>query len=61
MAEARNPTDRRQVSSDDEVARKLATIRKAALFECPTSDIDTMLAEIERGYELDLEFPLDPP
>jgi hypothetical protein len=49
MAEARNPADPPHVSSDDEVARKLGAIRKAALFECPTSDIDTMLAEIERG------------
>jgi hypothetical protein len=50
MAEARNPTEPLHVSSDDEVARRLAAIRKAALVECPTSDIDTMLAEIEQGY-----------
>ena len=33
-----------------DVERKLAAIRAAARHESPTSDIDTMLAEIERGY-----------
>jgi hypothetical protein len=32
------------------VEKKLAAIRSAAGHESPTSDIDTMLAEIERGY-----------
>jgi hypothetical protein len=32
------------------VGKKLAAIRAAARHESPTSDIDTMLAEIERGY-----------
>jgi hypothetical protein len=32
------------------VEKKLAAIRAAARHESPTSDIDTMLAEIERGY-----------
>ena len=30
--------------------KKLAVIRAAARHECPTADIDQMLAEIERGY-----------
>jgi hypothetical protein len=33
-----------------EVERKLSAIRAAARHELPTGDIDTMLAEIERGY-----------
>ena len=33
-----------------DVGKKLAAIRAAARHESPTSDIDTMLAEIERGY-----------
>ena len=32
------------------VEKKLEAIRSAARHESPTSDIDTMLAEIERGY-----------
>jgi len=32
------------------VEQKLEAIRAAARHESPTSDIDTMLAEIERGY-----------
>jgi hypothetical protein len=40
---------RRQEPLGD-VEKKLAAIRKAALYESPTSDIDTMLAEIESGY-----------
>jgi hypothetical protein len=43
--------------SDAVVAKKLAAIRRAALYEHPTSDFETMLAEIERGYEIELEFP----
>lgn len=43
--------------SDAVVAKKLAAIREAALHEHPTADIETMLAEIESGYEIDLEFP----
>jgi hypothetical protein len=39
---------RRQPLGD--VEKKLAAIRAAARHESPTSDIDTMLAEIERGY-----------
>ena len=33
-----------------DVEKKVAAIRAAARHESPTSDIDTMLAEIERGY-----------
>ncbi|MGA8762731.1 MAG: hypothetical protein WB562_07690 [Candidatus Sulfotelmatobacter sp.] len=33
-----------------DVEKKLEAIRTAARYESPTSDIDTMLAEIERGY-----------
>ena len=33
-----------------DVEKKLGAIRAAARHESPTSDIDTMLAEIERGY-----------
>jgi hypothetical protein len=36
-----------------DVEKKLAAIRAAARHESPTSDIDTMLAEIERGYSAD--------
>jgi uncharacterized protein YfcZ (UPF0381/DUF406 family) len=58
MAEEIKPIDPADVASDEEVARKLATIREAAaLCESPTSDLDAMLAEIEQGYELGLEFP----
>jgi len=39
---------RREPLGDAE--KKLAAIRAAARHESPTSDIDTMLAEIERGY-----------
>jgi hypothetical protein len=34
---------------DDDVEAKLKTIRDAARHEYPTGDIETMLAEIERG------------
>jgi hypothetical protein len=33
-----------------DVGKKLEAIRTAARHESPTADIDTMLAEIERGY-----------
>jgi hypothetical protein len=39
---------RRQPIGD--VERKLEAIRTAAKYESPTSDIDTMLAEIASGY-----------
>lgn len=40
---------RRQEPSGD-IEKKIAAVRTAAQFESPTSDIETMLAEIERGY-----------
>jgi hypothetical protein len=40
---------RREESSGD-LARKLAAVRAAARHNCPTGDIETMLAEIQRGY-----------
>jgi hypothetical protein len=33
------------------VAQKLEAIQKAVMFTYPTADIDTMLAEIEAGYQ----------
>lgn len=54
MAEEPKSPDR---EFGDVVAKKIAAIREAALHEHPTADIETMLAEIERGYEVDLEFP----
>jgi hypothetical protein len=33
-----------------EVEKKLAAIRVATQYECPTAGIETMLAEIEQGY-----------
>jgi DNA helicase IV len=36
-----------------DVGKKLQVIRAAAKHEFPTTDIDTMLAEIERGYLTD--------
>ena len=38
-----------------EPRRKLAVVREAAQGTYPTADIDTMLAEIERGYLGDAE------
>jgi hypothetical protein len=43
----------RQQSASGDVAGKLAAIRRGALHEFPTADIDQMLAEIERGYSGD--------
>jgi hypothetical protein len=40
---------RRQEPQGD-VEKKLAAIRTAVKYESPTSDIKTMLEEIERGY-----------
>jgi hypothetical protein len=45
-------TARRQRPSKD-AAKKLAAIREAAKLGFPTSDIRSMLAEIERGYGVD--------
>ena len=40
----------RQHPSDDR-ARKLGAVRAAARHAFPTADIESMLAEIERGYQ----------
>ena len=40
---------RREQPAGD-MARKLEAIRKAAQYEGPTGDIDTILSEIEAGY-----------
>lgn len=40
----------RRHESLGDVEKKLAAIRTAARHEAPTADIETMLAEIERGY-----------
>jgi hypothetical protein len=42
-------TARRREPQGD-LEKKLAAIRAAARYESPTSDIETMLAEIESGY-----------
>jgi hypothetical protein len=47
VREALTQARRRQTAGD--VEKKLAAIRMAARYESPTADIDTMLAEIERG------------
>ncbi|MFI4984496.1 MAG: antitoxin [Solirubrobacterales bacterium] len=44
----------RDMSSAD-VEAKLAVIRKAASYNFPAADIDTMLAETEAGYLADIE------
>jgi hypothetical protein len=43
-------TQARRSQPIGDVERKLEAIRAAARYESPTSDIDTMLAEIESGY-----------
>jgi hypothetical protein len=40
----------RDAESGADVGQKLAAVRTAAAFAFPTADIDTMLAEVERGY-----------
>jgi glucose-6-phosphate-specific signal transduction histidine kinase len=41
----------RDAESSADVGQKLAAIRTAAAFSFPTADIDTLLAEIEGGYQ----------
>jgi hypothetical protein len=48
VRQALDQARRRQPLGD--VEKKLEAIRAAARHESPTSDIDTMLAEIGRGY-----------
>ncbi|MGD0825699.1 MAG: hypothetical protein ABR908_14010 [Terriglobales bacterium] len=40
-----------------EIGKKLEAIRAAARFAYPVSDIDCMLAEIEKGYLTDAPAP----
>lgn len=40
----------REAEAGADVGQKLAAIRTAATHDFPTADIETMLAEIERGY-----------
>ncbi|HEX6822311.1 MAG TPA: hypothetical protein VF123_09670 [Candidatus Sulfotelmatobacter sp.] len=40
----------RRQEPEGDVEKKIEAIRAAAKHESPTSDIGTMLAEIERGY-----------
>jgi hypothetical protein len=47
-----NAVERERSSGD--VEAKLALIRKAAAYEFPAPDLETMLAEIEMGYRQDL-------
>lgn len=44
---------RRQQPSTD-ARKKLETVRAAVRHSFPTADIDQVLGEIERGYELDV-------
>jgi hypothetical protein len=41
----------RDAESGADVGQKLAAVRTAAAFSFPTADIDTLLAEIEGGYQ----------
>lgn len=50
--QAMNLAERRMSSGD--VETKLAVIRKAATYNFPAPDIDTMLAEIEMGRRQNL-------
>jgi len=45
----------RREPSQKDPSTKLASIREAAKFGFPTTDIHAMLAEIERGYGVDAE------
>jgi hypothetical protein len=40
----------RDAEAGPDVGQKLAAVRAAAAFAFPTADIETMLAETERGY-----------
>lgn len=42
-----------------DVEKKLAAVRAAAKYDFPAGDIETMLAEIERGYLSDRSFDSD--
>ncbi len=40
----------RRTEPSENLGKKLEAIRRAAQYQYPTADIDTMLAEIEKGY-----------
>jgi len=40
----------RRIEPGENLGKKLEAIRRAAQYQYPTGDIDTMLAEIEKGY-----------
>ena len=40
----------RRIEPSENLGKKLEAIRRAAQFQYPACDIDTMLAEIEKGY-----------
>ena len=47
----RQALQRAQRSEPNEnLGKKLEAVRRAAKYQYPTGDIDTMLAEIEKGY-----------
>ena len=41
----------REAEAGADVGQKLSAIRRAAAFAFPTADIETMLNEIEEGYQ----------
>lgn len=52
VRQAMNAAERRTSSGD--VEAKLAAVRKAATYNFPVPDIDTLLAEIDTRYDQDL-------
>lgn len=47
----RRLSDRVRRPSSREIERRMAVVREAVKHEFPIGDIETVLAEIERGYE----------
>lgn len=45
----------RRSEPGDNLSKKLEAVRRAAQHQYPTGDIDTMLAEIEKGYSSGLK------
>jgi hypothetical protein len=39
-----------RIEPNENLGKKLEAVRRAAKYQYPTGDIDTMLAEIEKGY-----------
>ena len=52
-------THARRSESSGDVEKKLAAVRTAVRYEFPSPDIQTMLAEIERGYLTDSSLDTD--